>query len=331
MNNIAFIGGGSFGTALAVLLANKGNNVKIYDIDESVVNNINVDRKNDKYMKGIKIPNNVYAYTNIEDAINGADYIVFAVPSHVIRNLSKSLVGKVRKNIPIINIAKGIEKTTNKRLSEIIEEELGNPVVVLSGPSHAEEVVLNMPTTVVVSSKNMNYAREVQELFMTNEFRVYTNEDIIGVEIGGAIKNVIALAAGICDGIGYGDNTKAALMTRGMAEIVRVGLKMGGNSETFLGLTGTGDLIVTCGSLHSRNRRAGFLLGKGYTIEEAIEEIGMIVEGIKACESFYNLKEKIDVEMPIIDVVYKVIFENLNPKEGVQLLLSRDKKCEMNF
>ncbi|WP_338627169.1 NAD(P)H-dependent glycerol-3-phosphate dehydrogenase [Clostridium baratii] len=331
MNNIAFIGGGSFGTALAVLLANKGNNIKIYDLDKSVVNNINVDRKNDKYMKGIKIPNNIYAYTNIEDAINGADYIVFAVPSHVIRNLSKSLVGKIKKDIPIINIAKGIEKGTNKRLSEIIEEELGNPVVVLSGPSHAEEVVLNMPTTVVVSSKNMDYAREVQELFMTNEFRVYTNEDIIGVEIGGAIKNVIALAAGICDGIGYGDNTKAALITRGMAEIVRVGIKMGGNSETFLGLTGTGDLIVTCGSLHSRNRRAGFLLGKGYTIEEAIEEIGMIVEGIKACESFYNLKERIDVEMPIIDVVYKVIFENLNPKEGVQLLLSRDKKCEMNF
>lgn len=331
MNNIAFIGGGSFGTALAILLANKGNNIKIYDIDKSVVNNINIDRKNDKYMKGIKIPNNIYAYTNIEDAINGADYIVFAVPSHVIRNLSKSLFGKIKKGIPIINIAKGIEKGTNKRLSEIIEEELGNPVVVLSGPSHAEEVVLNMPTTVVVSSKNMDYAREVQELFMTNEFRVYTNDDTIGVEIGGAIKNVIALAAGICDGIGYGDNTKAALMTRGMAEIVRVGLKMGGNSETFLGLTGTGDLIVTCGSLHSRNRRAGFLLGKGYTIEEAIEEIGMIVEGIKACESFYNLKEKIDVEMPIIDVVYKVIFENLNPKEGVQLLLSRDKKCEMNF
>lgn len=331
MNNIAFIGGGSFGTALAILLANKGNNIKIYDIDKSVVNNINIDKKNDKYMKGIKIPNNIYAYTNIEDAINGADYIVFAVPSHVIRNLSKSLFGKIKKGIPIINIAKGIEKGTNKRLSEIIEEELGNPVVVLSGPSHAEEVVLNMPTTVVVSSKNMDYAREVQELFMTNEFRVYTNDDTIGVEIGGAIKNVIALAAGICDGIGYGDNTKAALMTRGMAEIVRVGLKMGGNSETFLGLTGTGDLIVTCGSLHSRNRRAGFLLGKGYTIEEAIEEIGMIVEGIKACESFYNLKEKIDVEMPIIDVVYKVIFENLNPKEGVQLLLSRDKKCEMNF
>lgn len=331
MNNIAFIGGGSFGTALAILLANKGNNIKIYDIDKSVVKNINIDRKNDKYMKGIKIPNNIYAYTNIEDAINGVDYIVFAVPSHVIRNLSKSLFGKIKKGIPIINIAKGIEKGTNKRLSEIIEEELGNPVVVLSGPSHAEEVVLNMPTTVVVSSKNMDYAREVQELFMTNEFRVYTNDDTIGVEIGGAIKNVIALAAGICDGIGYGDNTKAALMTRGMAEIARVGLKMGGNSETFLGLTGTGDLIVTCGSLHSRNRRAGFLLGKGYTIEEAIEEIGMIVEGIKACESFYNLKEKIDVEMPIIDVVYKVIFENLNPKEGVQLLLSRDKKCEMNF
>ncbi len=196
----------------------------------------------------------------------------------------------------------------------------------MSGPSHAEEVAQDIPTTVVASSKHMDIAKKVQDLFMTNKFRVYTNDDLIGVEIGGAVKNIIALAAGVSDGIGYGDNTKAALMTRGMSEIIRIGTKLGGKQETFSGLTGMGDLIVTCTSMHSRNRRAGILIGKGYSTEEAIEKVGMVVEGIKACRAFYTLKEKLDIEMPITDILYKVLFENKEPNYGVYELMTRDKK-----
>lgn len=331
MGKITVIGGGSFGTSLAILLAEKDNEVRIYDIEKSVVDDININRKNDKYIKGLSIPNNISAYFELNKAIEGVEYIILAVPSHIIRSVSKTLKGKINDDIPIITIAKGIEKDTNLRLSEVIKEELSNDVVVLSGPSHAEEVAFKIPTSVVVSSSNMKCAEKVQEIFMTQEFRVYTNDDLIGVEIGGAVKNVIALAAGIGDGIGYGDNSKAALMTRGMAEIVRVGLKLGGKSETFLGLTGMGDLIVTCGSEHSRNRKAGYLIGQGVSVEEAIKEVGMVVEGVKACEAFYELKEKMNVDMPIIDTVYNVLFNGLNPKDGVVRLLSRDKKSEMNF
>lgn len=331
MKKICIIGGGSFGTSLAILLANKGNEVRIYDIEESVIEDININRKNDKYIKGLIIPKNVSAHCNIEKALEGVEYVVLAVPSHIIRVVSRNLKGKLSNNIPIISIAKGLEKETNLRLSQVIGEELPNPVVILSGPSHAEEVAFKIPTTVVTAATDMKYAEDVQELFITQEFRVYTNDDLIGVEIGGAIKNVIALAAGICDGIGYGDNSKAALMTRGMAEIVRVGSRLGGKNETFLGLTGMGDLIVTCGSLHSRNRKAGYLIGKGIPVEEAVKEVGMVVEGIKACEAFYELKEKMDIEMPIIDTVYKVLFEKLDANTGVKNLLSREKKSEMNF
>lgn len=331
MKNICIIGAGSFGIALGILLANKKNKVNIYDIDKDVVDDININRKNEKYIKGLTIPKNITAYNNLDQALIDADYVLLAVPSHIIRSICRNLKDKLVKDVPIISIAKGIEIESGLRLSQVIEEELNNPVVILSGPSHAEEVAFKIPTTVVTVSKNMKYAEEVQDLFITQEFRVYTNDDLVGVEIGGAVKNVIALAVGICDGIGYGDNSKAALMTRGMAEIVRIGTKLGGNSETFLGLTGMGDLIVTCGSLHSRNRKAGYLIGKGSTIKEAIDEVGMVVEGIKACEAFYQLKKRMGVEMPIIDVVYKVLFEGLDPNNGVMQLLSRDKKSEMNF
>ena len=329
MKKVAFLGGGSFGTALAILLANKGNEVKIYAREESVVNDINNNRRNDKYIKGLCIPENVMAFTNLDEAVKDAEYVIIAVPSHVIRSTSARLKGKIRESVPVISIAKGMEQNTNLRLSEVIEEELPNPVVILSGPSHAEEVAFEMPTTVVTSSRDMKYARDVQDLFMTNTFRIYTNEDLIGVEIGGAVKNIIALAAGICDGIGYGDNSKAALMTRGMAEIVRVGIKLGGSAETFLGLTGMGDLIVTCTSEHSRNRRAGFLIGTGKTVEESIEEVGMVVEGIKACKVFYELKEKLGIEMPITDVLYKVLFEGKEPQKVVIDLMEREKKDEI--
>lgn len=330
MSNVAFLGGGSFGTALGILLANKECKVRIYDRDKSVVDDINNNRKNDKYIKELKIPKNVTAYNDLDDTLREVKFVVLAVPSHVIRTASRSLKDKINKDVVVISIAKGIEEGTNLRLSEVIEEELpNNKVVILSGPSHAEEVAFDIPTTVVVSSKYENAANAVQDLFITKNFRVYTNDDLVGVEIGGAVKNIIALAAGVCDGIGYGDNSKAALMTRGMAEIVRVGIKLGGKPETFLGLTGMGDLIVTCTSLHSRNRRAGLLIGKGESTDEAIKDVGMIVEGIKACKAFYELKEKLDVEMPITDVLYKILFENKDPKDAVVALMEREKKNEI--
>lgn len=328
---VTFLGGGSFGTSLGILLANKGEEVAIYDINKDVVDDININRRNDKYIKGLTIPQNVTAYNEIYEALNNTNYIVLAVPSHVIRSACKSIKGKVKKNIPIISIAKGMEKDTNLRLSQVIKEELDNPVVILSGPSHAEEVAFSVPTTIVVTSEDMKVAEDVQNLFITNNFRVYTNEDIVGVEVGGAIKNIIALASGVCDGLGYGDNTKAALMTRGMAEIVRVGVKLGGKAETFLGLTGMGDLIVTCTSEHSRNRKAGYLIGSGMSKDEAVEKVGMVVEGIKACEVFYNLKKVIGVEMPITDISYKVLFEGVDPKEAVNHLMNRDKKSEVYY
>ena len=330
MSKVTFLGGGSFGTALGILLANKGNTVNIYDRDKNVVEDININRKNDKYIKGLTIPKSVTAYNDIDKALEDADFIVLAIPSHIIRVMAKSIKDKIKENAIIISIAKGIEENTNLRLSEVIKEELpNNKIVILSGPSHAEEVAFDIPTTVVVSSEDMEVAKKVQDLFIDKNFRVYTNDDLIGVEIGGAVKNIIALAAGVCDGIGYGDNTKAALMTRGMAEIVRIGMKLGGKPETFLGLTGIGDLIVTCTSLHSRNRRAGYLIGKGESTEEALDEVGMIVEGVKACKAFYKLKEDLNVEMPITDILYKVLFENKDPKEAVIDLMGREKKDEI--
>jgi glycerol-3-phosphate dehydrogenase (NAD(P)+) len=328
MSKITFLGGGSFGSALAVLLAEKNNIVSIYNRDETVVNEINIKRTNEKYMKDLIIPESVTAFNNIEEAIEGTDYIVLSVPSHVIRSMCKSLKGKISKEIPIISIAKGIEEDSDKRLSVVIEEELDNPVVILSGPSHAEEVIKKLPTTIVSTSKDMKYATDVQDLFMTSYFRIYTNDDLIGVEVGGAVKNIIALAAGVIDGLGYGDNTKAALLTRGMKEITRVGIALGGRAETFYGLTGMGDLIVTCTSMHSRNRRAGLLIGKGMSVEEALKEIGMVVEGVKACKAFYQLKEKIDISMPITDGLYKGLFESKDAKVVIDELMNRDKKSE---
>jgi len=328
-SKITFIGGGSFGTSLAVMLAKKGLDIKVWDRKECVVDDINVKRENIKYLPNITIPHNVKAYLNLNEAIEGSEVVVLAIPSHAIRTISKSISSIVSKNQIIVSIAKGIEEGSLKRLSQVIQEEMpNNPVVILSGPSHAEEIAADIPTTVVVSSTKMEYAKIIQDVFMTQNLRVYTNDDIIGVEIGGSVKNIIALAAGVSDGIGYGDNTKAALMTRGMSEIIRIGTKLGGRSETFSGLTGMGDLIVTCTSMHSRNRRAGILIGKGLSASEAIDEIGMVVEGIKACKAFYQLKEQLGVTMPITDVLFKVLFEGKDPKYGVYELMSRDKKDE---
>lgn len=329
MGDIAFIGGGSFGTALSIMLSKHGHKVSIWARDKNTIHDINIKRENIRYLPNITIPASVTAFSDLKEAVEGSKVVVLSVPSHAIREISKSIKEVVDKDVIIVSIAKGIEENSLKRLSEVIEEEIpNNPVVVLSGPSHAEEVALDIPTTVVVTSKNMEYAKQVQDIFMTNKFRVYTNDDIIGIEIGGAVKNIIALAAGISDGAGYGDNTKAALMTRGMSEIVRIGVQLGAKKETFFGLTGIGDLIVTCTSMHSRNRKAGILIGKGSTLEKACEEIGMVVEGVKACSAFYKLKEKLGVPMPITDILHGVLFEEKDPKYGVYELMSRDKKDE---
>lgn len=329
MNKVTFIGGGSFGTALAILLANKGYKPNVWDREEQVVNEINTKRTNDKYFKDVTIPEGVTAFTDIEEALKDADFVVLAVPSHIIRTVCKNYKMFIPKKAIIINIAKGIEEGTNLRLSEIIKQEIpSNPVVVMSGPTHAEEVALGLPTTIVVSSEQMDKAEQVQELFMCDCFRVYTNDDLIGVEIGGAVKNIIALVAGISDGIGYGDNSKAALMSRGLKEISRIGIALGGEPETFIGLTGIGDLIVTCTSVHSRNRKAGILIGQGLSMEEAISEVGMIVEGIKACRAFHELKSKKHISMPITDNLYDVLFNGKDARIAANELMERDKKHE---
>jgi glycerol-3-phosphate dehydrogenase (NAD(P)+) len=329
---VAFLGGGSFGTALAVMLSNKGIHTSIWTIDETCVSDINVKRENHKYLPDVKISDNVTAYGSLQEAIKDCKIIVLAVPSQVIRTVARQVSPLLGKDQIIVTVAKGIEKGTLKTMSEIIEEEIKDlPIVILSGPSHAEEVSRGIPTTVAVSSKDMEAAKVIQDIFSSATFRVYTNDDLIGVQIGGACKNIIALAAGISDGIGYGDNAKAALMTRGMHEIVRIGTKLGGRQETFYGLTGMGDLIVTCTSMHSRNRRAGILIGSGRTMEEASKEVGMVVEGIEATKAFYELKERENIIMPITDILYKVLFQNKDPKEAVYELMSREKKDEHSF
>ncbi len=330
-SSVSFLGGGSFGTALSIILSKKGIKVNIWDRNKNIVEDINEKRENIRYLHGVVIPQNVDASNDAKSVIKKGEVLVLSVPSQAVREVLRNFKNFIREDQIIVNIAKGIEEKSGKRLSKVIQEELPlNKVVVLSGPSHAEEVARDIPTTVAVSSENMEYAKKIQDLFMTNKFRVYTNEDIIGVEIGGAVKNVIALACGISDGIGYGDNSKAALMTRGIAEIVRIGEKLGGKRETFSGLTGIGDLIVTCTSVHSRNRRAGILIGQGLPVNKAVEEVGMVVEGIKSCRAFYELKEKLNVQMPITEALYNILFQGKEPKDTVYELMTRAKKDEVH-
>ncbi|WP_142414623.1 NAD(P)H-dependent glycerol-3-phosphate dehydrogenase [Hathewaya massiliensis] len=331
MTKVTFIGGGSFGTALSIALARKENiNITIWDRSKEVIDDINLNHKNSKYLKDIDLSDRIKGENDIEIAVKNADYVVLSLPSHVIRQYCSKISKLVNKNTIIISIAKGLEQGTLKTMSEIIEEEMpDNPVVILSGPSHAEEVSIGIPTAIVASSKDNRVAEKVQDIFMDEKLRIYTNNDIIGVELGGAVKNIIALAAGILDGAGYGDNAKAALMTRGMSEIIRIGVKLGGNPKTFYGLTGMGDLIVTCTSMHSRNRRAGILIGKGYSMEEACTEVNMVVEGVKACKAIYELKERIGVAMPITEALYDVLYRSKDVKDVILELMTRDKKDEI--
>lgn len=325
---IAFLGGGSFGTALAKATALTGHEVLIWERNEKHVAEINGLHTNEKYLKGVPLPESLKATSDLAEALAGRDMVVLAVPSSSIREVSGRMEPHLSGKEIIVSIAKGVDPKSLKPLSETIREIIGRDPVVLSGPSHAEEVALGLPTTLVASSHNELAMLRVQEAFSTDSLRVYRNHDLMGVEIGGAVKNIIALAAGISDGIGYGDNAKAALMTRGMAEIIRIGEKMGANTDTFYGLTGMGDLIVTCTSMHSRNRRCGILIGRGKTPEEATREVGMVVEGIKATQAFFELAKKMGVEMPITDAVHQVLFEDVQPKEAVLNLMNRELKRE---
>lgn len=334
VEKIAVLGAGSWGTALSMVLADNGREVKLWSHNEEQVHEINEHHTNRHYLPEILLPELIVAYHSLSEALAGVEIIVLAVPTKAIREV----VGKIREiqqsPLTIVHVSKGIEPDSLLRISEMIKQEMPESLlkdlVVLSGPSHAEEVSLRHPTTVAVTSENMKAAEDIQDLFINQNFRVYTNPDVIGVEIGAALKNIIALAAGITDGLGYGDNAKAALITRGLAEIARLGTKMGANPLTFSGLTGIGDLIVTCTSVHSRNWRAGNMLGKGHTLNEVLDSMGMVVEGVRTTKAAYQLAEKYHVSMPITKALYHVLFDGGNAKAAVDLLMARGKTNEMN-
>lgn len=330
MEKISVLGAGSWGSALALSLAKKGYNVTMWTLSQQQADKINTTKENMDYLPGILFPNNITLTTDIEEAIIDSKIIVLAVPSQAIRSVCQKIKPFAKPEQILVDVAKGLEKGTGLRLSQVCEEELPqNPYVALSGPSHAEEVAKDIPTTLVVSSENIEIAQEVQEIFMSPKLRVYTNPDVVGVELGGALKNIIAFGAGICDGLGYGDNTKAALMTRGIREIARLGIALGADSNTFSGLSGIGDLIVTCTSMHSRNRRAGILIGQGKSLEQTLEDVKMVVEGITATEVAHEVAKKMNIDMPITNAIYSVLYENKNANEVVANLMMRSKKHEM--
>ncbi len=331
MKRVSVIGAGSWGTALAVLLAHNGHEVTIWSHDPYEIEMLSTKREQADKLPGVKLPENVKVSSDMEESLKGMDVVVMAVPSPVVRSVAKQMAPSIADGQIIVNVAKGIEDETYMTLTDIIEEEIPNAeVCVLSGPSHAEEVGRGIPTTVVVGSKKKEVAELLQDVFMNEVFRVYTNPDIIGIELGGALKNVIALAAGTTDGLGFGDNTKAALMTRGIAELTRLGVALGGKPETFSGLTGIGDLIVTCTSVHSRNRKAGYLIGQGMTADEAMKEVKMVVEGVYSAKAALGLAKKYGVSVPIVEAVNKVLFENADPREEVSNLLLRERRKEHN-
>ena len=329
MAKIGVIGAGSWGTALALLLHKNGNEVTVWSIVQAEIDMLNSEREHKDKLPGVKLPDDMIFTTNLSEAIQNMDVLVMAVPSVFTRSTAHMMKEFVAKNQIIVNVAKGIEEETLMTMSEIIEEEIPQAdVAVLSGPSHAEEVGRGIPTTIVVGAKTRRTAEYLQNIFMSPVFRVYISPDIIGIELGAALKNVVALAAGIADGLGYGDNTKAALITRGIAEISRLGVAMGGKFETFCGLSGIGDLIVTCASMHSRNRRAGILIGQGYTMDEAMKEVKMVVEGVYSAKAALKLAKKYNVEIPIVEQVNAVLFDGKAADEAVKDLMLRDKKIE---
>lgn len=334
MERITVLGAGSWGTALAIVLAENGHDTLLWTHRQNQEDEINNQHTNKKYLPDTTLPANLVATANLAKAAQHATTIVVAVPTKAIREVCGNLAQLRQEKALFVHVSKGIEPDTLLRISELMRESLGTDliedIVVLSGPSHAEEVVLQHPTTVTAACENIAAAEKVQDMFMNGYLRVYTSEDVTGVEIGGALKNVIALAAGITDGLTYGDNAKAALITRGLAEITRLGVKMGGNPFTFAGLTGMGDLIVTCTSVHSRNWRAGNMLGKGLPLEEVLTQMGMVVEGIRTTKAAHQLAQKYDVAMPITAALYDVLFSDKTPKEAVDELMIRMKKPEID-
>ena len=331
MAKISVMGAGSWGTALAILLNNNGHQVILWSALGDEVALLCEKRENPGKLPGVKIPEGILITKDEKLAMDQPDVVILAVPSPFTRSTSKRLAPYVRQGQIIVNVAKGVEEKTLMTLSEIIEQEIPCAnVCVLSGPSHAEEVSRGLPTTCVVGAKTRALAEYLQNIFMSSVFRVYISPDILGIELGAALKNVIALAAGTADGLGYGDNTKAALITRGIAEIGRLGVKMGAKAETFAGLSGIGDLIVTCASVHSRNRKAGYLMGKGYTMKQAMDEVKMVVEGVYSAKAAKELAEKYEVEMPIVDEVNKILFEDKPAADAVIDLMLRDKKVEIS-
>lgn len=329
MAKVSVLGAGSWGTALSLLLCKNGHEVTLWSALEDEVRMLCEKREHESKLPGVRLPEDMKITADLEDSLQDPDVAVLAVPSPFSRSTAHRMAPFVKKGQIIVNVAKGVEEHTLMTLSEIISEEIPQAdVCVLSGPSHAEEVGKGLPTTCVVSAEKRETAEYLQGIFMSPVFRVYTTPDILGVELGGALKNVIALAAGTADGLGYGDNTKAALITRGIAEISRLGTKMGARAETFYGLSGIGDLIVTCASVHSRNRKAGYLMGKGYTMQEAMDEVKMVVEGVYSARAAKSLAEKYQVEMPIIEEVNKVLFEDKPAADAVRDLMLRDKKVE---
>lgn len=329
MANVSVIGAGSWGTALALLLCKNGHDVTVWSYKEEEVRTLSEKREHVSKLPGVKIPNEIFFTADLKEAVEGKDVVVLAVPSIHVRNTAKKMNAYVKGGQILVDVAKGIEEDTLMTLSQQIEEEIPQAdVAVLSGPSHAEEVGRGLPTTVCIGAHTEAAAKYLQQLFMNEVFRVYISPDILGIELGGSLKNVIALAAGVADGMGYGDNTKAALITRGIAEISRLGVKMGGAAETFGGLAGIGDLIVTCASVHSRNRKAGYLMGQGRTMQEAMDEVKMVVEGVYSAKAAAKLGKKYQVSLPIIEEVNKVLFEDKSPKEAVNELMLRVGKAE---
>lgn len=329
----AVLGAGSWGTALATVLAENGCTVALWSRNSAYVNQMARTRRNPKYLPNAELASNITPTDDLAEAVAGADAVLFAVPSHAVRDVAREVSGKLHGDQLIIHATKGFELSSLKRISQVLSEELPThaeeQVVILSGPSHAEEVVQQQPTTVVVSSKDIKRAAQAQDLLINAYFRVYTNPDFIGVEVGGSLKNIIALGAGMSDGLGFGDNAKAALLTRGLAEMTRLGKAMGAEPITFAGMAGIGDLVVTCTSKHSRNWRAGYLLGQGNPLEDVLDQMGMVVEGVKTTRAAHALSTQYKVEMPITNELYEVLFSGKHPKAAVEDLMGRGRTHEM--
>lgn len=330
MSRIAVIGAGSWGTALAQVLADNENDVIVYDIEESVINDINEHHRNAKFFPDVILPEHLKATTDLRVALEGAHFVLLSVPTKVMRVALTNIKAYLLPHTVVINASKGIEPGTHKRVSEVVAEVLGKEVtfVALTGPSHAEEVIIREVTTVTCASLNQNCLSDIQKLFSNDYFRVYSTPDLIGVEVGASVKNVMALGSGILAGLGYGDNARAALITRSLVEIKRLGVVLGAKEETFDGLSGLGDLIVTATSLHSRNFQAGYKIGSGSDLDAALDSMTMVVEGVRTCQATYELAKKLDIDMPIVNAIYEVVFNRNDPKVAIAKLMNRSMKAE---